>query len=249
MLTEPVDGSPGAGPRSYRPPGTRRAGPHRRDRRQDGQDPGHQGRRPAPRAAGPVPARGVRGLLRPTAITPAVGGWSTSANPRRPGPPNASRRPWAPTTPFGWRDAVRAAAAATAGPSFTARANDGARTARSARPAPHNRGDHEVFAAWNPLRPWDFRPHRRAGRGHRRRAGARWWWSPAPGGQDRNHGRRVVWLVANGYADPGQVLGLTFTRKAAGQLLRRCAAGPAVRPPRVRAAGLADGEHLPRLRR
>jgi DNA helicase-2/ATP-dependent DNA helicase PcrA len=32
---------------------------------------------------------------------------------------------------------------------------------------------------------------------------------------------RVVWLVANGYADPGQVLGLTFTRKAAGQLLRR----------------------------
>ena len=27
--------------------------------------------------------------------------------------------------------------------------------------------------------------------------------------------------MANGYADPGQVLGLTFTRKAAGQLLRR----------------------------
>ncbi len=32
---------------------------------------------------------------------------------------------------------------------------------------------------------------------------------------------RVVWLVANGYASPGEVLGLTFTRKAAGQLLRR----------------------------
>jgi DNA helicase-2/ATP-dependent DNA helicase PcrA len=32
---------------------------------------------------------------------------------------------------------------------------------------------------------------------------------------------RVVWLVANGYARPGEVLGLTFTRKAAGQLLRR----------------------------
>ena len=32
---------------------------------------------------------------------------------------------------------------------------------------------------------------------------------------------RVVWLVANGYAEAGQVLGLTFTRKAAGQLLRR----------------------------
>ncbi|GAB4978080.1 hypothetical protein MAHJHV59_49950 [Mycobacterium avium subsp. hominissuis] len=28
---------------------------------------------------------------------------------------------------------------------------------------------------------------------------------------------RVVWLIANGYAHPGQVLGLTFTRKAAGQ--------------------------------
>ena len=31
----------------------------------------------------------------------------------------------------------------------------------------------------------------------------------------------MVWLVANGFAEPGQVLGLTFTRKAAGQLLRR----------------------------
>ncbi|EUA19555.1 uvrD/Rep family helicase domain protein [Mycobacterium xenopi 3993] len=31
--------------------------------------------------------------------------------------------------------------------------------------------------------------------------------------------------MANGYAAPDQVLGLTFTRKAAGQLLRRSAPG------------------------
>jgi DNA helicase-2/ATP-dependent DNA helicase PcrA len=43
----------------------------------------------------------------------------------------------------------------------------------------------------------------------------------AGAGKTETMAARVVWLVANGYADPGQVLGLTFTRKAAGQLLRR----------------------------
>ena len=66
---------------------------------------------------------------------------------------------------------------------------------------------------------------------------------------------RVVWLVANGYADPAAVLGLTFTRKAAGQLLRRvrtrlarlAGVGPA---PRRHADDPArHGQHLPRLRR
>ncbi|OBF64292.1 ATP-dependent DNA helicase [Mycobacterium sp. 852002-51971_SCH5477799-a] len=43
----------------------------------------------------------------------------------------------------------------------------------------------------------------------------------AGAGKTETMAARVVWLVANGYAAPGQVLGLTFTRKAAGQLLRR----------------------------
>ena len=43
----------------------------------------------------------------------------------------------------------------------------------------------------------------------------------AGAGKTETMAARVVWLVANGHADPGQVLGLTFTRKAAGQLLRR----------------------------
>ncbi|KUH89248.1 MULTISPECIES: ATP-dependent DNA helicase [unclassified Mycobacterium] len=43
----------------------------------------------------------------------------------------------------------------------------------------------------------------------------------AGAGKTETMAARVVWLVANGYARPGGVLGLTFTRKAAGQLLRR----------------------------
>lgn len=43
----------------------------------------------------------------------------------------------------------------------------------------------------------------------------------AGAGKTETMAARVVWLVANGFARPDQVLGLTFTRKAAGQLLRR----------------------------
>ncbi|MGE2736357.1 ATP-dependent helicase [Mycolicibacterium vaccae] len=43
----------------------------------------------------------------------------------------------------------------------------------------------------------------------------------AGAGKTETMAARVVWLVANGYARPSEVLGLTFTRKAAGQLLRR----------------------------
>jgi len=60
----------------------------------------------------------------------------------------------------------------------------------------------------------------------------------AGAGKTETMAARVVWLVANGYAEPGQVLGLTFTRKAAGQLLRRVRS----RLARLSGAGLAiDG--------
>ena len=78
----------------------------------------------------------------------------------------------------------------------------------------------------------------------------------AGAGKTETMAARVVWLVANGYARPGEVLGLTFTRKAAGQLLRRVR----TRLARLAGAGLVPGgrrrgrrpgdrQHLPRLRR
>jgi DNA helicase-2/ATP-dependent DNA helicase PcrA len=59
----------------------------------------------------------------------------------------------------------------------------------------------------------------------------------AGAGKTETMAARVVWLVANGYAEPGQVLGLTFTRKAAGQLLRRVRS----RLARLAGAGLIPG--------
>ena len=61
----------------------------------------------------------------------------------------------------------------------------------------------------------------------------------AGAGKTETMAARVVWLVANGYAEPGQVLGLTFTRKAAGQLLRR------VRSRLARLAGIGLGAGSP----
>lgn len=60
----------------------------------------------------------------------------------------------------------------------------------------------------------------------------------AGAGKTETMAARVVWLVANGYARPDQVLGLTFTRKAAGQLLRR------VRTRLARLAGTAPGREV-----
>ncbi|MEU0495711.1 ATP-dependent DNA helicase [Mycobacterium sp. NPDC006124] len=60
----------------------------------------------------------------------------------------------------------------------------------------------------------------------------------AGAGKTETMAARVVWLVANGYARPGEVLGLTFTRKAAGQLLRRVR----TRLARLAGAGLVPGE-------
>jgi DNA helicase-2/ATP-dependent DNA helicase PcrA len=61
----------------------------------------------------------------------------------------------------------------------------------------------------------------------------------AGAGKTETMAARVVWLVANGYASPGEVLGLTFTRKAAGQLLRRV---------RSRLARLAGAGLVPQAR-
>jgi DNA helicase-2/ATP-dependent DNA helicase PcrA len=43
----------------------------------------------------------------------------------------------------------------------------------------------------------------------------------AGSGKTETMASRVVWLVANGYAHPDDILGLTFTRKAAGELAHR----------------------------
>lgn len=59
----------------------------------------------------------------------------------------------------------------------------------------------------------------------------------AGAGKTETMAARVVWLVANGYASPGEVLGLTFTRKAAGQLLRRVRS----RLARLSGAGIVPG--------
>jgi DNA helicase II / ATP-dependent DNA helicase PcrA len=59
----------------------------------------------------------------------------------------------------------------------------------------------------------------------------------AGAGKTETMAARVVWLVANGYARAGEVLGLTFTRKAAGQLLRRVR----TRLARLAGAGLVAG--------
>ena len=43
----------------------------------------------------------------------------------------------------------------------------------------------------------------------------------AGSGKTETMASRVVWLVANRYANPDEVLGLTFTRKASGELAHR----------------------------
>src|SRR5437763_9945215 len=43
----------------------------------------------------------------------------------------------------------------------------------------------------------------------------------AGSGKTETMAARVVWLVANDYVRPEQILGLTFTRKAAGELAHR----------------------------
>ena len=59
----------------------------------------------------------------------------------------------------------------------------------------------------------------------------------AGSGKTETMAGRVVWLVANGLVEPGRVLGLTFTRKAAGELAHRIR----LRLAQLRRAGLAGG--------
>src|SRR6476620_12644792 len=59
----------------------------------------------------------------------------------------------------------------------------------------------------------------------------------AGSGKTETMAARVVWLLANGIVQPDQVLGLTFTRKAAGELAERVRR----RLRRLAAVGLVPG--------
>ena len=56
----------------------------------------------------------------------------------------------------------------------------------------------------------------------------------AGSGKTETMAARALWLVANGYVRPAEILGLTFTRKAAGELAERMR----TRIAELRAAGL-----------
>ncbi|HEU0205326.1 MAG TPA: ATP-dependent DNA helicase, partial [Pseudolysinimonas sp.] len=63
----------------------------------------------------------------------------------------------------------------------------------------------------------------------------------AGSGKTETMANRVLWLLANGHVKPSQVLGLTFTRKAAGELLVRIRR----RIEQLAAAGLTADDHDP----
>jgi DNA helicase-2/ATP-dependent DNA helicase PcrA len=65
----------------------------------------------------------------------------------------------------------------------------------------------------------------------------------AGSGKTETMAARVVWLLANGLVAPEEVLGLTFTRKAAGELAERVRR----RLRHLARAAAADGVHLPGL--
>ena len=60
----------------------------------------------------------------------------------------------------------------------------------------------------------------------------------AGSGKTETMASRVVWLIANGIVEPRQVLGLTFTRKAAHELAERISARLASLAGALRAEGL-----------
>ena len=61
----------------------------------------------------------------------------------------------------------------------------------------------------------------------------------AGSGKTETMANRVLWLVANGHVKPAEVLGLTFTRKAAGELAARVR----LRLRQLADAGLTRSEH------
>ncbi|MFC4241869.1 UvrD-helicase domain-containing protein [Gryllotalpicola reticulitermitis] len=63
----------------------------------------------------------------------------------------------------------------------------------------------------------------------------------AGSGKTETMAARVVWLIANGFVAPGEVLGLTFTRKAAGELAARIRG----HIEKLRLAGAVPGGHDP----
>ncbi|RGE21576.1 ATP-dependent DNA helicase [Leucobacter sp. wl10] len=75
----------------------------------------------------------------------------------------------------------------------------------------------------------------------------------AGSGKTETMANRVVWLVANGRVAPGEVLGLTFTRKAAGELRERITGRLEIFADRLRDAAergrldQAEGERAARL--
>ena len=203
------------------------AGPAGGRRHQDRQEPGQQGRCAAARAAGACTnSPSPKGFCR-TARRPAAPAWSTSASRAR----AADRAAAGPADPDGrgeWRELVRSGGGRHPGAAVLARINDGCAhcpVRRTARPRPGDGTAHrdsrdyspaELAAALGLFAPTDEQAAVIAA-------------PPGPlvviagagAGKTETMAARVVWLVANGYAPPGEVLGLTFTRKAAGKLLRR----------------------------
>ncbi len=64
----------------------------------------------------------------------------------------------------------------------------------------------------------------------------------AGAGKTETMAARVVWLIANNYARPEQILGLTFTRKAAGELSTRIRERLGQLINKLGTEGIADGE-------
>ncbi len=126
-----------------------------------------------------------------------------------------------------WREKVRSAAAATQGPEFVARINDGCAhcPVRAMCPAQAVAGGRAVNPRYSPDELASalglFAPTDEQAAVIAAPPGPLVVIAGAGAGKTETMAARVVWLVANGYARPGEVLGLTFTRKAAGQLLRR----------------------------